>query len=246
VFAHLPFLPVPELIEAWSRALVKALAVAGGPPTVFTLSGPPATQPIGVASFDTKALAKTIVSAASTPILGLEPMGYLGNLSAFFSAPAVVRAGELRYPLPAGHRQAWISVEDQAALAVAALTRPDTVGAGPGGSDDLAGLAGQWLRIGQQLTGPELADGIGEALGRTVHYVPLDPEEFGRSLTPVMGPELGAALAADYRAIASRPPELDLDADASTAHLILGVPPTPVADWARTQDWEAAAALSTP
>jgi len=235
VFAHLPFLPVPELIQAWSRSLDQALSHARVPLTVFTLSGPPSSRPIGVASFDTKALAKAVLSRSSAPIVAFEPMGYLGNLSAFFSAPAVVHADELRYPLPAEHRQAWISVEDQAALAVAALTRPELVQRG--------GLVGKWLRIGQRLTGPELADGIGQARGSTVRYVPLDPDDFGRSLAPVMGPELGAALAADYRAVSSRPAELDLDADTTAAHTHLDVPPSNVADWARTQDWEAAAAV---
>jgi NAD(P)H dehydrogenase (quinone) len=230
VFAHLPFVPVPALIETWSQALVQALTAARVPITVFTLSGPAPDRPVGVPSLDTKAQAKRILSRAPVAVVGLEPTGYLGNLSAPFSAPSVVHAGELRYPLPADHRQPWISVEDQAALAVAALGRPD--------------LAGSWLRIGQQLTGPELAEGIGRARGRSVRYVPLDPDEFGRVLAGVMGPELGAAVAADYRALGSRADELGLDADTGKAHAELGVAPTEVADWARTQDWEAAAAVA--
>lgn len=229
VFAHLPFVPVPALMEAWSRSLVQALTAARVPVTVFTLSGPASATPVGIASFDTKAQAKQILSGSPVPVVGLEPVGYLGNLSAPFTAPAVVHADELRYPLPAGHRQPWISVEDQAALALAALGRPD--------------LAGSWLRIGQQLTGPELADGIGAARGRRVTYVPLDPDEFGRLLAGLMGPELGAAVAADYRALGSRSGELGLDADTGRAYAELGVSPTPVARWAGTQDWEASAAV---
>lgn len=233
VFAHLPFMPVPALMEAWSRSLVQALTAAQVPVTVFTLSGPASTAPVGVASFDTKAQAKETLSGSPVPVIGLEPVGYLGNLSAPFTAPAVVHADELRYPLPAEHRQAWISAEDQATLALAALARPD--------------LAGSWLRIGQQLTGPELAEGIGQARGRRVTYVPLDPDEFGRILAGLMGPELGAAVAADYRTLGSRSGGLGLDADTGKAYAELGVSPTPVAQWAGTQDWEGAAAvLGTP
>jgi uncharacterized protein YbjT (DUF2867 family) len=193
------------------------------------LSGPPSATPIGVPSFDTKALAKRILVDAGVPLVGLEPTGYLGNLSAFFSAPSVVNADELRYPLPATHRQPWISVEDQAAIAVAALERPD--------------LRGRWFRIGQQLTGPEIAEAVGQARGRPVRYVPLDPEEFGRSLAPVMGEPIGAALAADYRALGERRSELALDTDTHEIQRELGLAATPVVDWARNQDWEAAAAV---
>ncbi len=114
---------------------------------------------------------------------------------------------------------------------MAALSRPD--------------LAWRWLRIGAQLTGPELAEGIGRARGRTVRYVALDPDEFGRSLAPVMGAEIGAALAADYDLLGSAPVELALDTDTAAAHTELGVPVTAVEDWARTQDWNAAAAVAT-
>lgn len=227
-FVHLPFMPVPELIERWSTVVAQAV-LDSSVPAVFTLSGPPSSTPIGVPSFDTKALAKRILVEAGVPLVGLEPTGYLGNLSAFFSAPSVVNADELRYPLPATHRQPWISVEDQAAIAVAALERPD--------------LRGRWFRIGQQLTGPEIAEAVGQARGRPVRYVPLDPEEFGRSLAPVMGEPIGAALAADYRALGERRSELALDTDTHEIQRELGLAATPVVDWARNQDWEAAAAV---
>ena len=224
-FVHLPFMPVDELIQLWSTNLVQAVRDTSVP-VVFTLSGPPSTSPVGVPSFDTKALAKRILSEADLPIVGLEPTGYLGNISAFFSAPSIVHEHKLRYPLPAEHRQPWISVEDQAALALAALERPD--------------LQGRWFRIGEQLSGPQLAGAIGEARGYAVEYVPLDPEEFGRSLAPVMGEQIGAALAADYRMLGERRTELALGTDTQEIRRELGVAATPVAEWARSQDWAAA------
>lgn len=229
VFAHLPFIPVPELIRAQSTALAAGLADAQVPLTVFTLSGPPSTTPLGVPSFDTKAIAKQVLSDSGVPLVGFEPMGYLGNLSTFFSAPSVVYRNELRYPLAADHRQAWISTEDQAALALAALARPD--------------LAGRWLRVGEQYTGPQLAAGIGEGLGRTIEYVPLDPAVFGRSLAPVMGEMVARLLADDYAMLNSRPAALHLDADTTAARDLLGVPATSLADWARGQDWQGSAAI---
>ncbi len=228
-FVHLPFIPVPDVVRAQATAIATGLIDAGVPFAVFTLSGPASRSPVGVASFDTKALAKLIMSESGASFVGFEPTGYLGNLSAPFSAPSVVYHDELRYPLAADHRQAWISTEDQAALAIAALERPD--------------LAGRWFHIGEQLTGPELAAGISAARGREVRYVPLDPDVFGQSLIPLLGAEIGAALAHDYRMLGSRPDALQLDSDTQAVRRELGVPATSVANWARTQNWDIAAAV---
>lgn len=143
------------------------------------------------------------------------------------SVPSIVNDGELRYPLPAEHRWTFISTEDQAALVVAALSRPD--------------LAGTWYRVGEQYSGAELAAGIGEALGRAVRYVPLDPDDFGRALTPMIGEQAAAGVAEDYKFLADRSPLMDLDADTSAVRRALGVPATSIADWARQQPWTAIA-----
>jgi len=225
-FLHLPFLPVEPIVRAQATALTTAMRRAQVPLAVFTLSGTAAREPLGVPSFDTKALAKSILTEADLPLIGFEPTGYLGNLLAF-GAGSVVQHSELRYPLPEQHRQAWISTEDQAALALAALDRPD--------------LAGSWFALGERFTGPELAAAIGRARGHDVRYVAISPQEFGAGLAAVLGPEAGAAVAADYAALGSRPDALPLDADTEHVRRELGVPATPIEEWARAQDWEGAA-----
>jgi uncharacterized protein YbjT (DUF2867 family) len=229
-FTHLPFLPVLPLVEQWATALGRALVAAEVPLAVHTSSGPVPSAPTGVASFDTKEAADRILRASGAPIVFLVPTGYLANLSAPFSAPSIVVEGVLRYPLAADHRQPWISVEDQAALAVAALERPD--------------LAGRTFRLGAVVTGPQLAEAIGGARGRTVAYEALDPAAFGAALAPLLGEEVGRALADDYGKLNERPASLGLDEDTDAVHVELGVPRTPLEAWARTQDWEAAAAVA--
>jgi uncharacterized protein YbjT (DUF2867 family) len=128
VFAHLPFVPDPAVVAAQAEALAAALEAAGVPLTVFTLSGPRPSAATGVHSFDTKRVAYDTVTSTRAPLIVFTPLTYLANLSAPFTAPGVVSAGELRYPIPAGQRQPWVSVEDQAALAIAALDRPDLAG----------------------------------------------------------------------------------------------------------------------
>jgi uncharacterized protein YbjT (DUF2867 family) len=70
--------------------------------------------------FDGMGAAEQAVLGAGVPALVLRPAGYLDNLSAPFSAPAVL-GGAVVYPLPAGFRYRWVSHADQAALVAAAL-----------------------------------------------------------------------------------------------------------------------------
>ncbi|MEM7735878.1 MAG: hypothetical protein AAF267_08815 [Deinococcota bacterium] len=132
---------------------------------------------------------------------------------------------ELRYPLPADFRIAFVSIEDQARLAINALSRPD--------------LAGKQFYIGSVSTGPEIVAGISEGLGREIRYVPLTAETFGREvIAPLMGEQAGEALVADYNIIRSRPEGLPLEVDTQPILNELNMSLTPVADWARQQPWE--------
>lgn len=125
--------------------------------TVFTLSGPAPSGPTGIAAADTKAMAKQILQRAETPLVGFEPGGYLGNL--VMSAASVVNEASCATRCPPRTGVGLDSTEDQAALAVIAMQRPD--------------LAGMWFRIGEQYAGAELAEAVGEAVERAVRYVPL-------------------------------------------------------------------------
>lgn len=226
-FVHLPFVPVMDFVRPAAQALAAALVAARVPLTVFSTSGPVALHDTGVGTLDTKAEAKRLLLASGARVIVFEPAGYLANLSAPFVAPTVVRAGELRYPLPAAHRQPWVSVEDQARLALLALARPD--------------LAGRVFGVGAQLTGPDLAAGLADGLGRTVRYVPVSPAAFAATVRPMLGPDLATALDHDYTLMGNRGPGLDLDVDTTRLTAELGTDYTSVADWARTQPWEAMA-----
>lgn len=63
------------------------------------------------------------------------------------------------------------------------------------------------------MTGPELAEGIGQGRGRPVSYVPLDPEAFSHSLAPVMSAwrdRLKAAIKDKGPELARRRPQQDV------------------------------------
>lgn len=230
-FVQIPFAVAPPTHAAYVRAVLDGLRAAGSPLSVFTLSGPVPPEETGAAAFDTRLAAENAIRESGLPIIAFTPGGYLGNFLGPWCAPAVVHEGQIPYPLPADHRQPWVSVEDQAALALAALDQPD--------------LAGRTFAVGRDLSGEEIASGIGEALGREVAWVPLDPGAFGAALVPVMGAEAAEMLADDYRLMAGRPSAAGLRADLDAAPRELGVSLTSVAEWARTQDWKGAATAAS-
>jgi uncharacterized protein YbjT (DUF2867 family) len=168
-FVQLPFVPVEELLRGWASNVARALGNQGIPIAVFTSSGPVAIEPTGVATFDSHKAAVDVLRGSGAPIVFLEPAIYLGN----------VEAGELRYPPFASDLpRPYVSVEDQAALAVAALGRPDFVG--------------RTLPIGRQLIGVELASAISAALGRPVRHAPMTPRQLGEAVRPMMGDQAEA------------------------------------------------------
>jgi len=73
--------------------------------------------------------------------------------------------------------------------------------------------------------------------------VPLDPARWAHSLVPLMGPEVAAAVAEDYALLGRGPAALDLAGDTEAVRRELGVPATPLASWAATQDWVGSAAV---
>lgn len=231
-FVQLPFIPVAEILEAQAQSISKALVAAKVPMTVVTLSGTAPTAPVGAVTLDTKTTTKQIMQASEAPLVIFEPFVYMSNLASPFTAPGVVQDNELRYPLPTDFRISWISIEDQARLALEAIARPD--------------LAGQAFYIGSVSTAGEMAAGISQGIGREIRYVPLTPEVFGREvIAPLLGEQAGEALVDDYNVITSRPQGLPLEVDTQPILKALNTSLTPIADWARQQPWEQIAQIGT-
>jgi uncharacterized protein YbjT (DUF2867 family) len=230
VFSHLPFVPVLPVIEAQATALGRALVAARVPLAVHTSSGPVPTADTGVASFDTKAAADRILRASGAPIVFLVPTGYLANLSAPFSAPSVVAAGELRYPLPAGHRQP-VGERRGPGRAGDRRARPPR----PGRADvphrraaerpRARGGDRRGARRGPSATCRSTPRRSGRASCRS--WARRSAARWPTTTTSSVGPRRRSAWTRTRtRSIASS-----------------GWSARPVADWARTQDWEAAAAV---
>lgn len=223
----IPFDSPPDVHARYVDAVLDALRAAGAPRTVFTMSGPVPTSDTGGAPLDARRAAAEKVANSELPITTFVPGGYLGNLLGPWVAPAIVHHGQVPYPLPAALRRPWVSVEDQGTLAVAALERPD--------------LAGRAFAIGHDVSGNDLATALSEALGRDVTWVPLDLDQFATSLVPILGHSAANELAREYRLTAEHPAVVDSVIDIEATPRELEVALTPLAQWARAQDWVLAA-----
>ncbi len=218
VFVQISASVSPALIPQMARAAMTAAHDAQVGHVVMTTSSviPPATT--GVAAPDARVALLDAVREVFPAAVVLRPTLLLDN----FSGPlrSALDSGVVPQGVPADVPVSYISAEDQAAYAVAALDRPD--------------LAGQLLPIGgaDTVTGPTLAAVLGQAMGRHLTYVPMSEPEVRQALS-FAGADVAAAVAQMYAWESTHGAD-QLAPDLSGTRAALGVTPTPIAVWAAT------------
>jgi uncharacterized protein YbjT (DUF2867 family) len=137
-----------------------------------------------------------------------------------FSGPLrpALEGGVVPQGIPADIPVAYISAEDQAAYAVAALDRPELAG-------ELLPIAGA-----EAVTGSLLAAALGQAMGRKLTYVHLSQAQVREALA-FAGEAVAAAVAEMYAWEGTEGAD-QLAPDLTRTREALGVTPTPLADWA--------------
>jgi uncharacterized protein YbjT (DUF2867 family) len=156
------------------------------------------------------------LQASGVPSIVLRPTFYLDNFLGPWIRPGIDNDGILAFPLPSSFEMSWISADDAAAFAVAALDRPD--------------LAGRVLDIGgaEPLTGDNIARCLSAALGRTIRYAPITPDDYERALVPGFGAAVAAEVAEQVRCIVAQGTgALDMDA----TYREFGVEPVQLIRW---------------
>jgi len=218
VFLQISASVSPPQIPLMARAALTAARDAGVAHIVMTSSSviPPART--GVEAPDARVELLETVREVLPRTVVLRPTLLLDN----FSGPLrpALDGGVVPQGIPADVPVAYISAEDQAAYAVAALDRPELAG-------ELLPIAG-----GEAVTGPQLAKVLGEAMGTQLAYVPLSQSEVPDALA-FAGPVVAAAVAEMYAWEGTEGAD-QLAPDLTRTRHALGVMPTPLADWARS------------
>ncbi|MGI8779891.1 MAG: NmrA family NAD(P)-binding protein [Solirubrobacteraceae bacterium] len=200
----------------------RAAEAAGVAHLVINASGPMAPEPIGVPFLDARHRAAAADIAGVTV---LAPTTYLENLSAPWSAERVARHGVVAYPMPGEVPMAWVATDDVAGAVERAIARE---------------VAGWFALPGIATAGHDIAEALGQALGRPVQWETIAPEAYADLLRPYLGDHAADGTAAVYRMLATSPPAPA--ADPTPARDALGWAPRDVTAWARGAAWPLARA----
>lgn len=181
VVLQLPLVFDEDIAAAQADAVLGALRQTPVPRVVFNTGGVLAPEPIGIPHVDVRSkIAATLPQLVARAMVVSPARLYLENLSAPWSTH-LVRAGELRYPLP----------EDEPVPGVA----PDNLGAVV--ADLVTAQAPPAVRV---VSGPEapLCDEVAEeldvVLGREVQWRTIKPAEYARMLAPHLGSQAAAGI----------------------------------------------------
>ena len=227
VYLVMPLVYDRERVVRWGRNAIDAAVEAGVGMLVFNTSSVVSNKTTGVTAIDIKVDLEAYLQQAQIPSIVLRTTVYMGNIAAPWSVPALVHQGVLAYPLPADRRVSWISWEEAAAYAVAALKRPDLARHKP------------VLQTGgpQALTGPELAAAMQRVLGRPVSYVAVPLDQFEAGLNASLGAPVGTEIARFYAWMSDPANGTPLDVDLTPLRIEFAVPQKTFEAWAREVAW---------
>lgn len=194
-FVHIPIGAPPDVRMHHLATVLDAAKASGLPKLVFSTSGHTnrrfGDSPVVAANAE---MAERVL-ASGVPSVVLAPTVYLENLRLGALTPRLREMGVLDYPpLTPDRPFSWTSWYDQAALAVAAVDRPELVG------------RVHEIATPSAVTGPQLATLLAAWVGHPVRFVSTTPAQFAQRLLELSrSPEAARALAALYDAIAKLP-----------------------------------------
>lgn len=225
VVFHLPLVFDRETGLRWARNVLESAKAADVELVIFNTGS---IVPTGVTPYLHLDLKRQIVEMAAEigqPMISLHPRLYFEVLGEPWVKGALVEQSTLAYPMPAGDRTSWCTVDDVGAFAAACLERPD--------------LAGSAIQVGgpEALDGADLAAAFSKALGREIAYYPLAVSDFEQGLQQNFGDAVGTVIAESFFYFESVGPDGMAIPDAAVTAEHLGVTLTSLDDWIAARSW---------
>lgn len=225
VVFHLPLVFDRDTGLRWARNILESAKAAGVELVIFNTGSIVPDGPTPYLHLDLKRQIIEMAQEIGQPMVSLHPRLYFEVLGEPWVKTAIVEQSTLAYPMPAGDRTNWCTVEDVGAFAAACLERPD--------------LAGAAIQVGgpEALDGADLAAAFTKALGREIAYYPLAVSDFEKGLQQNFGDAVGTVIAESFSYFESVGPDGMAIPDAAATAAGLGVRLTSLDDWIASRSW---------
>jgi len=156
-----------------SSSLGEAARSAGVRRVVYNTTSWHPEEPIGVPSMDWSLEKTAALRATGAPLTVVRPSLFMDNLLTRWVKPYLLEDNEFSYPHRPDLEVSWICLDDVARLMIATLASED--------------FAGETLDVGgpETLRPTDVAQLLGETLGRPIIYRQITPREFGERMYEV-------------------------------------------------------------
>jgi len=211
----------------WACNLIDATVRAGAGRLVFNTSAPGVDHITGVAVLDNRLEIERYLQDAPIPSVVLRTTVSMDALTGPWTAPAIVNQGVFAAVLPPHQPVSWISWDEAARLAVAALCDPALAARKP-----ILQTGGK-----RALSCAEIVDVLGGVLGRRIGYLQLSLADFETALMMSFGRERSREIARYYAWVTDPANGNPLDVDLAPLRGQLPMPQQEFADWARQVPW---------
>ncbi len=228
---HLPFEFDRARAAGFGARIASAARRAGLGKIVFNTSCFVADHDLGLSAHDGRRDIENAIAASGVPYVIVRPVVFMDNMIRIWSKPSIVNNSVFAYPAAPSLKINWICLEDVAAYVTTGLGRDD--------------LTAEKVLVGgpETLLGDEVAERLSQAAGRTIRFQSLTPDEFASKMSllvtgsPDVEPHgMYDRMAQFYRWYNAQPVS-PLVVDVASALTKLPITPTPLAAWARRQDW---------
>jgi NAD(P)H dehydrogenase (quinone) len=225
VFLVLPLEYRFDVAVTQGHNAIDAARNAGVKLLVFNSSTNIPPETTDVAAFEIKRSVEDYLRQSTLPYIVLRPPLYMDNLAAPWSISSIVDRSVITYPLPVEIKVAWISLDDTAALVVAALERPELAGS----TFDIGGL--------ESVNGQEIAQLFTQVLNRPFTYQQIPIDAFEQGLNQAFGALTGTEIAKIYRWRFSKATPTAGEVDMSAVLKQLPIELTTFAEWIELNQW---------
>lgn len=233
IVMHLPFTFDRAYALSMGRGIATAAKAARLKRIVFHTSCVVMDEDLGLAAHDGRRDIERELLASGVPCVFIRSAVFMDNIVRVWAKPSVVNHGIFAYACKPDLKISWVCQDDIAAYMVAAYA--------------LENPKQQYLVGGPEtLVGEDVAVRLSKAVGRTVTFRSLHPDEFAGAMSLLVTGSAEFEPGSMYDRIAefyrwyNAQPISPLIVDLRPVLVDLAVRPTPMLVWAQQQDWTVA------